>query len=207
MASSDKEAKRRRGLIYLTLMGAASVGAVSVLIALQPFGGPLNWAIRAAALLGYWALFLSVISTAYMRELFKLLGRPFIRVHHILSISALTLVTLHPLGVLSRTPRLAVLVPDFSSVGGFFRLGGRPAWYLIGLAALAALLRTRYKKRWRIVHFLVYMAFLLATIHGVMIGTDLSAPALTVVAVLLALAVVAVFVRKRIQRWQLTRRK
>lgn len=207
MATTDKEARRRRGLIYLISAGVVSLAVVAVLIALRPLGGPLGWAIRAAAMLGYWAIFLTVISSAYMRELFQLLGRPFIKAHHILAVSGLILVTLHPIGVAIRSSSLASFVPVFSSLDAFLRLGGRPAWYLIGLASLAALQRTRFRKRWRIVHFFNYIAFVLATIHAVMIGTDFISPAMKAVAIALGLLVVAVFVRKRIQRWRLTRRR
>jgi len=152
-------------------------------------------------------MFLAVVSSNYMREMFMTFGRPFIRIHHILSVAGLVLVTLHPLGVALRSGQLGVFVPDVSSLGGFLRLGGRPAWYLIGVGALAGLLRTRYRKRWRTIHFLNYVAFLLATIHGVMIGTDLQSPITSGIAILLAVLVVAVFAQKRIQRYRLTHRK
>ena len=207
MAGSNREAKRRRGLFYLILMGIAGLALVAVLIAVRPLGGPLDWAIRGAALLGYLAIFLSVVSSAYMRELFQLLGRPFIRVHHILSASGLILVTLHPLAAAVRSSRLSVFLPDFSSLDAFLTLGGRPAWYLIGLAAVAALLRTRFKKSWRTVHYLNYVAFLLATVHAVMIGTDFVSLVMRLIAVAMALFAVGIFVWKRIQRRRLKRRK
>jgi DMSO/TMAO reductase YedYZ heme-binding membrane subunit len=178
-----------------------------MLIAIQPVGTPLDWGIRAAALLGYLAIFLAVVSSAYMRELFRLLGRPFIKVHHILSLSGLALVTLHPLGVALRSSQLAVFLPDVSSLRGFLELGGRPAWYLIAAAALAAALRTRIKRSWRTVHYLNYLAFFLATVHAVLIGTDFIQSLVTrVFAVGLALVVEVIFLRKRIQRRRLTRR-
>jgi DMSO/TMAO reductase YedYZ heme-binding membrane subunit len=208
MASSSREARRRRGLLYLILVGLVSLIVVGILIALKPVGGRLDWAIRAAAMLGYLAIFLAVISSAYMRQLFKLFGRPFIRMHHILSVSGLILVTLHPLGIAVRGSQLSVFVPNVSSLDAFLRLGGRPAWYLIGIAALAAVLRTRIKKSWRAVHYLNYVAFLLATAHAVMIGTDfISSPVMKAVAIAMALAVVAVFATKRIRRRRRTRRK
>jgi DMSO/TMAO reductase YedYZ heme-binding membrane subunit len=207
MAKLSREARRRRGLIYLILTAVVSLIVVAVLIALKPFGGPLDWAIRAAALLGYLAIFLAVISSAYMRELFQLFGRPFIRVHHIVSVTGLVLVTLHPLGAAVRSASHSVFVPNVSSLDAFFRLGGRPAWYLIGLAALAGRLRTRFKKSWRTVHYLNYVAFVLATVHAILIGTDfLSSLVMRVLAIAMALAAVAVFARKRIRRSRLKRR-
>jgi DMSO/TMAO reductase YedYZ heme-binding membrane subunit len=194
-------------LLYLILTGAAGLVLVAILIALEPFGGPLGWGIRAAAFLGYCAIFLAVISSAYMRQLFLLLGRPFIRVHHILSVTGLALATLHPLGVAVRSADLGVFLPKFSSLYLFLSLGGRMAWYLIGAAALAALLRKRIKASWRTVHYLNYVAFLLATAHAIMIGTDFVSPVMKTVAVVMALAVVGIFVQKRVQRSRLKRRR
>lgn len=193
--------------MYLILTGFAGLALVGILIVLQPFGGPLDWGIRAAAVLGYFAIFLAVISSAYMRELFLWLGRPFVKVHHIVSLTGLALVTLHPLGVAARSADLRVFLPDFSSVYLFLSLGGRPAWYLIGAAVLAALFRKRIKDSWRVLHYLNYIAFFLATAHAIMIGTDFVSPVMKGVAVLMALAVVGVFVQKRVQRSRLKRRK
>lgn len=206
MASESRRQKRRRGLLYLILGGVLGLILVGVLIALKPIGRPLSWAIRAAALLGYLALFSASLASAYMREMFKVFGRPFIGVHHILSVSALILVTLHPLMVALRSSDLLVFLPDFSSLYRFLSLGGRPAWYLIGAAALAALLRTRLKQSWRTIHYLNYIAFLLTTVHAISIGTDFTSLVMKAVAVIMALILVAVFVRKRIQRRRLRRR-
>ncbi len=207
MRSSDREARKRRGLLYLILAGIINLVVVGVLIALRPFGTPLDWGIRAAAMLGYLAIFLAVISSAYMRQLFKLLGRPFIRVHHIVSVTGLILVTLHPLGAAVRSSSVSVFLPNVSSIEAFLMLGGRPAWYLIGIAALAAVLRTRIKRSWRLIHYLNYIAFLLATTHAVMIGTDFISPVMKGVAIAMALAVVGIFVQKRVRRSRLKRRK
>jgi sulfoxide reductase heme-binding subunit YedZ len=207
VVGTDREARRRRGSLYLFLTGAAGLVLVAILIALRPFGGPLNWGIRAAALLGYLAILLSVVSSAYMRELFLWLGRPFIKVHHIVSLTGLALVTLHPLGVAARSADLRVFLPDFSSPYLFFSLGGRPAWYLIGAAVLAAVFRKKVKDRWRLVHYLNYIAFFLATAHAIMIGTDFVSLLLKGIAIVMALAVVGVFVQKRVERSRVKRRK
>ena len=74
---------------YLILVGVVALILVSGLISLRPHGTPLHWLIRGAALMGYLAVFLSVLSSAYMRQLIRLFGRPFIKVHHILSVTGL----------------------------------------------------------------------------------------------------------------------
>ncbi len=179
------------------------VGIVAGLIALQPVGTALDWGIRAAAMLGFFAIFLTSVSSVYMRELYQLLGRPFIKVHHGVAVAGLVLITLHPLGVAVASSSLLVFIPDFSSVRAFLSLGGRPAWYLVGGASLAALFRTKIKHSWRVIHFLNYLGFWLATVHGIMIGTDFGSPVITGITVAMALVLAGVFVHKRLQRWRL----
>lgn len=206
MAASSRGEKRRRGLLYIVLTGLVAVVLVTLSIALQPFGSPLDWVIRAAAMLGYLAVFVTAVTSAYMRELFQLLGRPFIRVHHVYSVVGLVLITLHPLAAALRSSSLLVFLPDFSSFYQFFSLGGRPAWYFIVAASLAALYRAAIGQRWRLIHYLNYVAFLLATVHAILIGTDFVSPVMKGIAILMALVVIWVLVRKRVQRRKVQRR-
>lgn len=207
MAPSSRDERRRRGLLYIVLTGLAGAGLVAISIALGPVGTVLDWGIRAAAMLGYLAVFLTAVTSAYMRELFQLLGRPFIRVHHVYSVAGLVLITLHPLGVAIRSSDLLVFLPDFSSLYQFFSLGGRAAWYLIGIASLAAVFRTTIGQRWRMIHYVNYVAFFLATVHAILIGTDFLSPVPKAIPVAMALAMVGVLVRKRIQRRNVRRRR
>lgn len=182
---------------YLILVGIITLIIVGGLIALQPFGTPLNWIIRGSAMMGYLAVFLAIVSSAYMRQMVRIFGRPFIRVHHILSVTGLILITLHPLGVAWNSGSLLAFLPKFDSLTVFLQLGGRPAWYLIVAASLAALLRKTFKS-WRAIHFLNYVAFWLATAHAVMIGTDFQYVIMKVLAVVMSLVIVAIFIQKRL---------
>lgn len=192
--------KQNRRLWYLALAGLVALLLVGGLVALQPYGTPLNWFIRGAASLGYLAVFASIVSSAYLQQLVRFFGRPFIKVHHILAITGLVLLLLHPVGVAidSRDPR--VFLPRFNSWSVFLQLGGRPAWYLIGVAALAAVLRKRLSDKWRAIHWLNYLAFWLATAHAILIGTNFQYTVVKAIAILLALAVVAIFVWKRLPK-------
>jgi sulfoxide reductase heme-binding subunit YedZ len=147
--------------------------------------------------MGYLAIFLSALSSAYMRQVIRFFGRPFTKVHHILSVTGLALVTLHPLGVAINAGSPRVFLPRFDSWVVFLELGGRPAWYLIAAASLAAVLRKTIGRNWRTVHFLNYLAFLLVTVHAIMIGTDFQHTIVKVISVALALVVVVIFIRKR----------
>jgi len=196
---ADKKRKR------LSMWYLAPVGILAILLTVAaeaPLRGgrPIDWAIRSAALLGYQMVFVSVISSAYVVQLVRLFGRPFIKLHHIASVAGLILITLHPIGVAYDAASARVFVPDVSSLRAFLALGGRPAWYLIAIAALVALLRKPIGPAWRVIHPLSYIAFLLATIHGNLIGSNLQAAVPRVLSILMALAVVAVFVRRRMPR-------
>jgi predicted ferric reductase len=149
-------------------------------------------------MLGYLSVFLAIVSSAYLRSLVRFFGRPFVQVHHVVSVTGLILITLHPLGVAWSSGTLRVFLPRFDSWAVFLQLGGRTAWYLIGIASLAALLRNALGRNWRMVHFLNYLAFLLATAHGVMIGTDFQSPVVRVVSVVMAVVVIGIFVQKRL---------
>jgi predicted ferric reductase len=147
--------------------------------------------------MGYTAIFLSAVSSAYMRQVYRTFGRPFIKVHHILSVTGLVLVTLHPLGAAIDAASPNVFLPRFDSWATFLELGGRPAWYLIAIASLVAVLRKTIGRNWRAIHFLNYVAFLLATVHAIMIGTDFQQPIVRAVPVALALVIVVIFIQKR----------
>lgn len=137
------------------------------LIALRPYVTPLYWAIRRCALLGYLSILLAVIASAHMRQMVRIFGRPFVQVHHILSVTGLVLVTLHPLAVAWDYGNLGVFVPVSDSWIDFIRWGGRPAWYLFVVASLVAVLRTSFRQKWRVIHTLNYLAFFLATVHTI----------------------------------------
>ena len=149
-------------------------------------------------MVGYVSIFLTILSSAYMRELYRLLGRPFLWGHHVLAISGLVLIALHPTALAIETASAAVFVPRFDSWYVFWLLGGRPALYLIAVASIGALLRKRWRKNWRTIHILNYVAFALGTVHAVLIGTDLGQPFLRLVPITMGLVMVAVFVRKRL---------
>ena len=192
--------ERTRRIWYLVLVGFVALTLVSGLIALQPYGTPLNQLVRGAATLGYLAIFLAIISSAYMRQLARFFGRPFIQLHHILSVTGSVMVTLHPLGVAWSSASLRVWFPPLDSWLAFLEWGGSPAWCLIAAASSAAVLRKAIGRNWRAMHLLNYGAFLLGTAHAIMIGTDFQRTIVRAVPVALALAVVATSIQKRFQR-------
>ena len=174
---------------------AAAVALVAILLAVQPPWSALNGVVRAAALLGYLAVFLSILSSLYLRELVRFFGRPFVQIHHILALTGLGLLLVHPLGVVLSLGSARWLLPQFGSWVEFWRWGGPPALYLLLLAALAAWQRQALKG-WRIVHYGTYAAFLLGTVHAIMLGSDVRSLVARVVVILLAVAAGWVLLRR-----------
>lgn len=189
--------KRKSRIWYLVLAGVVAVLLTILALALGPWGTPLNQTVRATGMLGYLAVFLASLSSLYLRELVQFFGRPFIKVHHVISIAGLVMLLIHPLGVAWEAGSLAVFVPVTSSWLGFLRAGGRPALYLIGLAALAAVLRKSMARSWRAIHYLNYVAFILASTHAGLLGSDFQHPVARAVLILMALVVIGVFIRRR----------
>lgn len=192
--------ERTRGIWLLLLVGIIAVILTAGLMSLQPYGTPLGWLVRGTALLGYEAILLAIVSSAYMKQMSRIFGRPFIKVHHVLSVAGLILITLHPIGVAIDAASVRVFLPRFDSLATFFQLGGRLAWYLLGAASLAAALRRGIGQTWRAIHFLNYVAFFLGTIHAVMIGTDLQSALAKAISIVLILVVVAVPVQKQLAK-------
>ena len=192
--------RKTKNTWVLVVVGLIVVGLAAGLEAMRPLANPLTVAIRSLALMGYQLVFLSIVSSAYILELVRFFGRPFVKVHHIASVTGLALVTLHPILVAVDKGSAGVFLPKFDSLRVFLQLGGRPAWYLIALAVLAALLRQRIGSRWRWVHILNYLAFALATAHANLLGTNFQDLAPRVVSWAMLFAVLAVFVRKRLPK-------
>ena len=185
----------------LRVLIPAAVGLLALLIlyTLYRTPGPLGWSLaRAAALFGYGMLFLVIVSTEYMREMRKLFGRPFLTVHHILAVTSLALIIIHPIAVALASRDVTVFVPQFTSLRTFFALGGRVALYLIFIAVFAALLRARIKSVWRFIHWLNYVAFALAFVHSWLLGTNISTSALRFIWPVMAGIVLLIWAHKRL---------
>jgi hypothetical protein len=184
--------------IHLAVVAAVVLILTAVLLALRPPETVLNGVIRATALVGHVAVFLTIVSSAYPRLMLRLFGRSFLKVHHWLAASGLILLTIHALGVALRVGSLSVFLPDFTSLRTFLTLGGRPAWFLLVAGAAAAVWHVALGRSWRALHALVYGAFVLGTAHGILIGTSFQLLGVQVVSVAMGLVVVATFVHKRL---------
>ena len=189
--------KRAKNTRYLVLGGIVLLALVAGIVATQPRPKPIYWLIRGAALLGYLTIFVSIVSSAYVVPLVRFFGRPFVKVHHVASITGLVAMMVHPLALAWTSRTLSVFVPNFSSLTLFLTLAGRVVWPLVGIATLAAWLRKPIGKNWRIIHYLNYLAFWLITAHAILIGANFQPLLMRVLAVVLAGVTVAVLIQKR----------
>jgi len=161
-------------------------------------GPALGQVVRIAALWGYTILFLSILSSEYIREMRKLFGQPFLRVHHVLAVAGLLLMLVHPLAYASWVGSLSVFVPIWTPVRSALALGGRQGLYLVWIAVLAALARRRLKDVWKFIHWLNYLAFALIFAHAWLLGQDIARGPLRAMWLVMALLVMAVLVHKRL---------
>ncbi len=186
-----------KNTVYLILLVLAVLLASVGLVILDPPGSLSYGIVRVTALIAYQAIFLSIVSSVYLTQLVRFFGRPFIKVHHVVSIAGLVSMMLHPLMLAWEVGSWSVFVPRWWPPVDFIRFSGRVVWPLVGLAALAAWLRSKWKS-WRVVHYLNYVAFWLVTGHAILIGTNFQSLIVRIVAVAMVLATIAVLIRKRL---------
>ncbi len=192
----------------LAVSGGVAAVLVIAVVSLTGIHSPLNGVIRLGALLGYLAVFLASLSSNYMRELTRFFGRAFVKVHHVISVTALVALTLHAVAVAWQAQSLAAFLPDFSSWRMFLTLGGRPAFWLIAITSVTALLRTSIGDNWKVIHWLNYVAFFLGTVHGWLIGSTFDQLLIVrIVSLAMAAALVVVFAARRLAEYRRKQRR
>ncbi|MBN2390830.1 MAG: ferric reductase-like transmembrane domain-containing protein [Anaerolineae bacterium] len=194
------KSKKSKNTWVLILCGVVDLLLTGGIVALDSLSAPLDGVIRAGALMGYLGVFLAALSSNYMRELTRFFGRSFIKVHHIVSVTALVALIVHAVGVAWRSGSASAFLPSFASWRLFFALGGRPAFWLLAVTSLTALFRTTIGKNWKVIHWLNYIAFALGTIHAQMIGTSFVHLGLRIVAWVMLAVLIGVFVWKRTRK-------
>jgi DMSO/TMAO reductase YedYZ heme-binding membrane subunit len=201
-------AKGREQNTWVLLVSAVgALALVAGVVALDRISTPLDGVIRVGALLGYLTVFIAALSSNFMRELTRFFGRPFPKIHHYVSVTALISLSVHAISVAWRSGTASVFIPAFSSLRLFFSLGGRPAFWLIAITSLTALLRASIGKNWKIIHWLNYVAFFLGTAHAQLIGPNFQHLGVRIVSIAMAVALVVVFVLKRTARQRRQRQR
>ncbi|MFW9877299.1 MAG: hypothetical protein ACFFG0_29765, partial [Candidatus Thorarchaeota archaeon] len=69
---------------------------ILVFFLLTPFSDVFNFVIRFGAIFGFTSMFIATMMTPFVVQLYKIFGKPFVKVHHLYSIVGLILITLHP---------------------------------------------------------------------------------------------------------------
>lgn len=184
------------------------VTALAVIIALVVFpeaaeGEPIDVLVRLFALYGFFFLNVAVLTTPFLKEITQAFGKPFLKVHHSFSALGIIFITLHPVFNAFQRLSLLVFVPRFDSWNIFWVLAGRPAFIIVYIALLAALLRKSVPKYWRAFHALMYIVLLFGIVHANLIGNDFQNPIITVIYDALFVASIAGFVFKRYRNYRL----
>ncbi|WP_129596787.1 ferric reductase-like transmembrane domain-containing protein [Methanohalophilus profundi] len=186
--------EKRWHLIFLVTF----IAAIIAYILLQAIDTPLEMIDRAAGLFAYYFIFLAILSSEYMKQMKKVFGQGFIRIHHYLARLGISLMLLHPIAFAFEKQSISVFFPVFYPFIEFLELAGRPAFYLIIIAVAAGVYRKHFIRKWKKIHYLNYPAFLLIFIHSWLIGTDLNSAIMQLLWVCMALVITAIFVHKHI---------
>jgi hypothetical protein len=184
-------AKRKPKNTWVLLVGALCLALIVLgTVLLDEIAVPIHGFIRAAALVGYLCIFLAVVSSNFMRELTKYFGRPFVRVHHVASLTALAALFLHATMVAWTWKMPAVFIPSISFPQAL-------AFWLLAVAALVAVFRKAIGRKWKYVHWINYFVFLLGTFHAQILGTNFKHLGIRIVSITMAIVVIFLFVWKR----------
>jgi methionine sulfoxide reductase heme-binding subunit len=191
--SSGKEASSKRFYpIYGTIL---LIIAFIIYIVLQTPKEPIVMLRRFAGAFAYLTMFLVIISSEYMAKMRKISGMPFIKTHHNLARVGIRLIFIHPMTFVLEVGIIQIFTL-VSPTNLFIALAGRPAFYLFILAAGITRYRKRYRN-WRKVHYLSYLAFLLVSIHDLMIGEDFTLNIMKILALAMVAIVIVTFIDKR----------
>ncbi|TFG34794.1 hypothetical protein EU527_01710 [Candidatus Thorarchaeota archaeon] len=174
----SEEKNYRRYLILLTIIIIYIIEGFIILSS-----GELDLyliVVRFGALYGYASIFFATILSNFLREVRKIFGKPFMRVHHYFAIIGMISITIHPVVFSIYAGSFLVFIPDFSSWLTFWSLAGRPALYLAYIAVLASLLRMKIERYWRYLHGLMYVVLTFAFVHGYLIGANFTNPIIVI---------------------------
>jgi len=167
---------------------------------------PYNVAVRLLALNGFIAISIASILTAYLKEVTLFFKKPFTRIHHYFAAAGLVLITLHPIMLAVQLMNPAVFLPNINSLYLFLFFGGRQALIIIYIALAAVLLRRKISTYWRLFHALMYVALFFGIVHADLSGSDFENLAVLIIFNGLFIAVLAAFVYKRWQFYQMKTR-
>jgi predicted ferric reductase len=194
-------ALKREGIVFL--LGITALAVIIALLFLSSAGEEeiTHLALRFFGLYGYLFLSVATLTTPFLREVTQAFGKPFLKVHHSFSILGIVFITLHPVFNAIERLSLSVFVPRFDSWERFWMFAGRPAFIILYIALVAALLRAKAPKYWRAFHALMYVVLLFGIVHANLIGDDFQNLGIMIVFNALFLASLASFALKRYRNY------
>lgn len=186
-----------RGGYLVAAVILALFAIVTALVLSAPGSGDLSRLLmRLFGLYGYLSLSIASIMTLYLRDIYKLFGRPFLKVHHAFAAFGLAAITLHPVILAVRIASARIFIPDITTWSGFWINAGRPALIVIYVALAAVLIRNRIPTVWRPLHLLMVAALTFAIVHANLLGTDFQYASIAVLYNGLFIAVIGAIVVK-----------
>ena len=198
MSANEKQSKKwsvNSSLFYL-LFAILYLIPITIFF-IDGFKDVLHFFRRITGLTAVVSLFITIMLTLLVKESKKIFGVYFLRIHHF-ALLVYYLISLHPV-FMALDFGTQIFIPDFSSGQTFFKNGGPLALYLIYVAVIAALFNKKITKSWKYIHGLMYPAFLLGTVHGILKGSDMKNPVLSFLYAGLIVAVFIAFFYKRYQ--------
>ena len=194
-------ALKREGAVFL--LGIAVLAVIIALLFLSSAGEEelAHLAVRLFGLYGYLFLSVASLTAPFLREVTQAFGKPFLKIHHSFSILGIVFITLHPVFNAIERLSLSVFVPRFDSWERFWMFAGRPAFIILYIALVAAILRAKAPKYWRIFHALMYVVLLFGIVHANLIGDDFQNLGILIIFNALFLASLASFALKRYKNY------
>ncbi|MBN1330283.1 MAG: hypothetical protein JXA54_12485 [Candidatus Heimdallarchaeota archaeon] len=206
---------KKEGFYLIGGIISLNVAVIILFLLNRPWLDIDNFFVRLCSLLGIVALFFSAVLTPFLKELYQIFKKPFIKIHHASAIVGLIFITLHPvifaIDIIIQSDfvsGLKVFLPVFTSAFDFWALAGRPALILIYIGLIGVLIRKGFKKGWRWLHGLNYLAFAFGVIHAILIGSDFynfNEPIvaqeliMTIISLIMLIGVIVSFILKRVQ--------
>ena len=191
--------------ILLSFIGIIFIAVLIIAVISYP-GDMVSFLIRLFALWGFVCLAVAAIMTPFLKEIYKMFGKPFLKVHHFFAFSGLLLITLHPAYIAFQSRSAAVFIPVFTSWYDFWIYAGRPALIVLYLALIVVLFRKIFIF-WRIIHSLMYLVLFLGFVHAFLIGTDFNNIVIKIIYSVLFALTIASFVIKRLQLYKAFKKK
>jgi predicted ferric reductase len=194
-------ALKREGAVLLL-----GVITLAVIIGLLVFPGSeenfVHLLVMFFGLYGYLLLSVATMITPFLKEIKQAFGKPFLKVHHAFSIIGLVFITLHPVFNAVDSLSLSVFVPRFDSWETFWTFAGRPAFIILYVAFLAAVLRAKAPTFWQPFHALMYVVLLFGIVHANLIGDDFENLGIMIIFNALFLMSIASFALRRYKNYR-----